>query len=374
MYKVGGCVRDKILGIQSQDIDYVVVGATVYDMQKLGFVPVGRHFPVFIDPKTQTQYALARTERKTGVGYHGFEFYAAPDVTLEQDLKRRDITINAIAEDENGQLIDPFNGRDDLKHKIIRHTSSAFAEDPLRVLRVARFRAKLGFDIAEETLELMQQICKKNELEHLSSERIWDELRKSLATKSPMEFFATLNLVGALDHIFNEFKTILQNKNLYATTIANLNLATQMEYTNEEKFAIIICNLSKDHPDQARSIVKACKLGHHYSDLGYVINKNLESISKLESLNPQAILQLIKNMDPTRRAARFKQVFKVLTITNPQSLHLEFLKTVADQFSKIDYTQFASLEQQDLIATINLTKLNIITSLLGQLLEIKPCK
>lgn len=364
MYKVGGCVRDKILGIQSQDIDYVVVGSTVYDMQKLGFVPVGRHFPVFIDPKNGTQYALARTERKTGVGYHGFEFYAAPDVTLEQDLKRRDITINAIAEDENGQLIDPFNGIADLKHKIIRHTSSAFAEDPLRVLRVARFRAKLGFNIANETLELMQQICKNEELEHLSLERIWDELRKTLATKNPMEFFTTLNQVGALDHVFNEFKTILENKNLYVATSANLNLATQLEYTNEEKFAIIIGNISKAHPDLAKNIVKACKLGHHYSDLGYVINKNLELISKLESLSPSSILQLIKNIDPTRRTDRFRQVCRVLTIITSQSLHVEFLKNVADHFSKIDYTQFTGMEQQDLIARINITKLNIINNTL----------
>ncbi|HLX54514.1 MAG TPA: multifunctional CCA tRNA nucleotidyl transferase/2'3'-cyclic phosphodiesterase/2'nucleotidase/phosphatase [Aquella sp.] len=362
-YKVGGYVRDKILGIQSQDIDYVVVGATPSYMQKLGFVPVGRHFPVFIDPKTQTQYALARTERKTGVGYHGFEFYTAPDVTLEQDLKRRDITINAIAEDEHGQLIDPFNGIADLKHKILRHTSPAFAEDPLRVLRVARFRAKFDFNIANETLKLMQQIVIKNELEHLSTERIWDELRKSLAINNTMDFFATLNQVGALEHIFHDFKITLDDKNLYQKIKANLNQAVEKEYTSEEKFAIIISNISTNYPDIAKNIVKTCKLGHHYSDLGYIINKNLASITKLEVLNPTAILQLIKNLDPIRREDRFRQVCRVLTITNSESQHLEFLKTVAKQFSKIDYTQFADMKQQDLISAINTTKLNIVSNL-----------
>jgi tRNA nucleotidyltransferase (CCA-adding enzyme) len=368
MYKVGGCVRDKILGIKSQDIDYVVVGATTTYMQQLGFVPVGRHFPVFIDPKTQIQYALARTERKTGVGYHGFTFYASPDVTLEEDLSRRDITINAIAEDKSGELIDPFNGITDLKNKIIRHTTAAFAEDPLRVLRVARFRAKLGFNIADETLKLMKQICFRNELEHLSGERIWDELRKTLLTPNPLEFFATLNQIGALNHIFCEFKIIFENKNLYSKTAANLEQAIWLQFTNEEKFAIMVANITQEHPEIAKNIVKSCKLGHHYSDLGYVINKNLASILIIESLKPPAILQLIKNIDPIRRGDRFKQICKVLEITYAQNKHLDLLKIIANLFSKINYGQFEGMMQQDLIAAINNKKISIITGLQKQFL------
>jgi tRNA nucleotidyltransferase (CCA-adding enzyme) len=368
MYKVGGCVRDKILGIGSQDIDYVVVGATATYMQRLGFIPAGRHFPVFIDPKTQIQYALARTERKTGVGYHGFQFYASPEVTLKEDLGRRDITINAIAEDENGQLIDPFNGITDLKNKIIRHTTAAFAEDPLRVLRVARFRAKLGFEIADETIKLMKQICEQNELEHLSAERIWDELRKSLLTPNPLEFFITLHNVGALNHIFSEFKIIFEDKKLYTKTRADLEQAIKLGFANEEKFAIIIANISNEYPEIAKSIIKACKLGHHYSDLGYIINKNLASISMLESLNSQAILKLVKNIDPMRRKSRFEQLCKVLEVTYTQGKHLELLKTIARCFNKINYKQFEGMRLQDLIVAINTEKLNIITDLYNQLL------
>lgn len=367
MYKVGGCVRDKLLGIKSEDIDYVVVGATAAYMQNMGFVPVGRHFPVFIDPKTQTQYALARTERKSGVGYHGFEFYATPDVTLEQDLERRDITINAIAEDENGQLIDPFNGLADLKHNIIRHISPAFAEDPLRVLRVARFRAKLGFNIANDTLKLMQQICQENELEHLSVERIWDELKKSLLTNNPMEFFKVLYLVGALEHILNEFKIIIDDKQLYSKIIAHLNKALELEYNSEEKFAIIVGCISFDYPDIANYILKNCKLGHHYSDLAYVIHKNLKQFLQLSSLMPTDILKLIKNMDPIRRSDRFKLACKVLEIITLEAKSLKFMKEVAHQINQIDYKKFEGMEQHALINTISTTKLAIVSELHQQL-------
>lgn len=364
MYKVGGYVRDKLLGIESQDIDYVVVGANAGYMHQLGFVPVGKHFPVFIDPKTQIQYALARTERKTGNGYHGFEFYATPDVTLEQDLIRRDITINAIAQDESGYLIDPFHGIDDLKHKIIRHISPAFAEDPLRVLRVARFKAKFGFDIANETLGLMQQICNNNELEHLSVERIWDEVRKTLYCKEPLEFFLVLNQVGALDHILNEFKIII--KTPYIKTKAHLAKATQLKYSTEEKFAIIISNIAQEDSNQAIGICKNCKLGHSYSNTGLVISQNQDLLFKLETLKPNRILQLIKHLDPIRKAQRFEQICKVLAITSPNAQYLEFVKEAANSFKQIDYSKFGKTNKNQYIKAINNTKLNIISNLYEQ--------
>ena len=200
-YLVGGAVRDRLLGIAVKDRDYVVVGASPDDLLRLGYKPVGKDFPVFLHPQTREEYALARTERKTGRGYHAFAFDTDPGVTLEDDLRRRDLTINAIAEDENGALIDPFGGVNDLRNKILRHVSPAFAEDPVRVLRVARFAARYaaqGFRVAEETLTLMQTMVKSGEVDHLVPERIWAETRKALAEPTPSAFLQSLRDCGAL--------------------------------------------------------------------------------------------------------------------------------------------------------------------------------
>ena len=184
VYLVGGAVRDELLGRAHFDRDYVVVGAAPEDMLAEGYRPVGKDFPVFLHPATGEEYALARTERKTGPGYHGFAFHAAPDVTLEQDLARRDLTINAMARDESGALVDPYRGAEDLREKTLRHVSPAFAEDPVRILRVARFLARyapLGFHIADETMALMRAMVDAGEAAHLVPERVWAETRKALA-------------------------------------------------------------------------------------------------------------------------------------------------------------------------------------------------
>ncbi len=203
-FLVGGCVRDKLLGLPVKDHDWVVVGADPQTMLTHGFRPVGKDFPVFLHPQTQEEYALARTERKSGRGYHGFSFHAAPDVTLEQDLARRDITINAIAEDENGNIIDPFNGQRDLQQRVLRHVSPAFVEDPVRVLRIARFAARFNFTIADETKDLIAQMIADGELAYLVPERVWQELSKALLTDKPSLFFNTLREVGALKELFPE--------------------------------------------------------------------------------------------------------------------------------------------------------------------------
>jgi len=203
-YAVGGAIRDTLMGIPAHDIDYVVVGSSVEEMLAKGFRPVGKDFPVFLHPATQAEYALARTERKTGAGYKGFVFHADPSVTLEQDLERRDLTINAMAQElsENGEwvgpIIDPFNGQEDLAKKILRHVSDAFAEDPLRLLRVARFAARFPeFIVAEETLLAIQAIVRSGELAALSSERIWQELSRGLTAAKPMRMFQVLLDAGA---------------------------------------------------------------------------------------------------------------------------------------------------------------------------------
>ena len=207
IYKVGGAVRDRLLGKTVADTDWVVVGATTEEMLGKGFRPVGEDFPVFLHPKTGEEYALARTERKSGRGYGGFTFHASPEVTLEEDLIRRDLTINAIAEDDHGQLTDPYHGQNDLEARILRHVSPAFAEDPLRVLRVARFAARYapeGFSIAPETLALMQQLSESGELEALTPERSWKEISRALMENQPQVFIQVLRECGALKVLLPE--------------------------------------------------------------------------------------------------------------------------------------------------------------------------
>jgi tRNA nucleotidyltransferase (CCA-adding enzyme) len=204
IYCVGGAVRDRLLGLTVQDHDWVVVGSTPEAMVAKGFQPVGKDFPVFLHPQTHEEYALARTERKTARGYQGFAIYAAPDVTLEQDLLRRDFTINAIAQDADGKLIDPHHGVADLRAGILRHVSAAFSEDPVRILRAARFSARFGFAIAPETLTLMRDMVNSGEVDALVTERVWQELARSLMEKKPSRFFEALRSCGALAKIIPE--------------------------------------------------------------------------------------------------------------------------------------------------------------------------
>ncbi len=208
IYAVGGAVRDELLGRPIADRDFVVVGATPEAMLAQGFRPVGRDFPVFLHPETHEEYALARTERKSGSGYHGFSFHAAPDVTLEADLARRDLTINAMARDADGALIDPYGGEADLRAGVLRHVSMAFAEDPLRVLRVARFAARLGFAVAPETQALMRAIVVGGELATLAPERIWQELARALMEPRPSRFFVELRRCGALAVLLPELDAL----------------------------------------------------------------------------------------------------------------------------------------------------------------------
>lgn len=213
-YLVGGAVRDQLLNYPTKDRDWVVVGANVDKMLALGYLPVGSDFPVFLHPETKEEYALARTERKTGQGYQGFSFYASEDVSLEQDLSRRDLTINAIAKADDGTLIDPFNGQHDLAIKVLRHVSEAFSEDPLRVLRTARFAARyahLGFTVAGDTTDLMRTISQSGELKHLSAERIWQEIERALLEQSPITFFNVLNSSQSLIELLPTFNHLMEN-------------------------------------------------------------------------------------------------------------------------------------------------------------------
>src|SRR5574340_317665 len=211
IYEVGGAVRDELLGLPVQDRDYVVTGATPEEMVRQGFTPVGKDFPVFLHPQTHEEYALARTERKSGRGYKGFTVYAAPEVSLEEDLRRRDLTINAMAKAPDGALVDPFGGKRDLEAGVLRHVSEAFTEDPVRILRVARFAARFGFRVADETLELMRAMVRSGEADYLVPERVWQEVARGLMERRPSRMFGVLRECGALARIMPEIDALLMS-------------------------------------------------------------------------------------------------------------------------------------------------------------------
>ncbi|MBV1790218.1 hypothetical protein KQ940_19360 [Marinobacterium sp. D7] len=321
IYLVGGAVRDRLLGLKVKDRDWVVVGATPEQMLDAGFKQVGKDFPVFLHPDSGEEYALARTERKSGKGYTGFEFYASPEVTLEEDLCRRDLTINAIAEDSEGTLIDPYGGRQDLQLRILRHVSPAFSEDPLRVLRVARFAARFadqGFHIAPETLELMRELSAGDELSHLTAERVWQEFERALATRSPLTFIEVLNAVGACDQLLAELC------GLDTTDAAQRAAALSAAHcTAEQQFALLmtIATQAETDTDALERIDAMCrriKAPNRYRDLALQLRRWHLALSHFESLDSGHQLQLIKQLDLLRRPERLTQLGPCVQALHPE--------------------------------------------------------
>ncbi|MGM0449500.1 MAG: multifunctional CCA tRNA nucleotidyl transferase/2'3'-cyclic phosphodiesterase/2'nucleotidase/phosphatase [Pseudomonadota bacterium] len=246
VYEVGGAVRDWLLGQAVKDRDWVVVGATPEQMLAAGYKQVGADFPVFLHPETHEEYALARTERKSGHGYHGFEVHSAPDVTLEEDLKRRDLTVNAMARDAEGHLVDPFGGEQDLADRVLRHVSPAFAEDPLRILRTARFAARLaplGFEVAEETMALMRSMVAEGEVDHLVPERVWQETRRALHEAHPRVFFEVLDACGALAVVMPE---IVAPAEVLGWGLDALERAVGISDTTEVRYGALVAMLDAD--------------------------------------------------------------------------------------------------------------------------------
>ena len=304
IYKVGGAVRDELLAIPVTEIDWVVVGATPDKMLDLGFKLVGKDFPVFLHPHTHDEYALARTERKSGKGHKDFVCYSAPDVTLEQDLARRDLTINAIAMDEDGELIDPYHGKQDLEQHVLRHVTQAFVEDPLRVYRVARILAKLqhvGFTIAPETLSLMQEITKSGELQSLSHERIWQETFKALHTRHPAAYFQTLRDIGALSLHFPHM-THLAIKRLADISCQDRFLTPEVSFTCVSYEGEINLTVPK-------SFQQLQQLAHHYH----------ADVVMLFSQSADSILATLKRTDALRRTERFMQLLDAALLINDVS-------------------------------------------------------
>lgn len=335
IYTVGGYVRDQLLGIPSKDKDWVVVGATPEQMDKLGYSAVGKDFPVFLHPETKQEYALARTERKTAVGYTGFSFNTSVDVTLEDDLIRRDLTINAIAQDDNGNIIDPYNGKQDLEKRILRHVSPAFVEDPLRVLRVARFAARfahLGFTIADETLALMQEITDSGEIASLVAERVWQELHSTLQTKNPEVFFKVLRSCGALKVLLPEIDCLFgvpQTKEYHPEidtgihTMMVLEQAVKLSDDTEVRFASLVHDLGKgltpkeewprhiNHEQRGIEPVKQLcsrfKTPKSFRDLALIVTEYHLNYHRIEELKPSTVVKYLQLMDAFRRPERFEK-------------------------------------------------------------------
>ncbi|TCK07142.1 hypothetical protein [Marinobacterium mangrovicola] len=309
IYLVGGAVRDRLLGLKVKDHDWVVVGATPEEMIDAGYKPVGKDFPVFLHPKTAEEYALARTERKSGKGYTGFEFFASPDVSLEEDLRRRDLTINAIAQDSDGQLIDPYGGQQDIEARVLRHVSPAFREDPLRVLRVARFAARfadLNFRIADETLALMREISASDELDYLTPERVWQEFERALGTRSPLVFIHSLNAVSACERLLPEFCELDSE----AAETASTQLA-ENSGNAEQQFALLtnLATASAESDaalEQIRELSVRLRAPNRFRDLALQLRQFHQDLATFSELAAERKLKLVKQLDLLRRPERLE--------------------------------------------------------------------
>ncbi|MEN9912543.1 MAG: hypothetical protein RI956_987 [Pseudomonadota bacterium] len=334
IYLVGGAVRDTLLGFAVGDRDYVVVGSTVQAMQAQGFKPVGKDFPVFLHPKTHEEYALARTERKHGNGYAGFTVHASPEVTLLEDLARRDLTINAIAQTKEGDLIDPYGGQLDLKNKIFRHVSDSFIEDPLRVLRLARFAARYDdFVVAPETMRLMRYMVQTGELNHLVPERIWQELSRGLLEKNPLRMLSVLDDCGALAVLLPEIKALQgipqpvkyhPEIDCYIHTGMVLDRATQLSNQLPIRFASLMHDLGKaltaqhelprhrGHEQRSLPLIEAlCKrlrVPNDCKQLALLVAAEHGNIHRSLELNAAGCLRLIMRCDALRQSSRFEAV------------------------------------------------------------------
>jgi tRNA nucleotidyltransferase (CCA-adding enzyme) len=336
VYLVGGAVRDRLLALPVQERDYVVVGATAAELLARGFQQVGKDFPVFLHPETKDEYALARTERKTAPGYHGFAVQADPDVRLEQDLERRDLTINALAEDADGEIIDPYGGRADLQRRLLRHVSPAFAEDPVRILRVARFAARLqplGFRVADETLALMRAMVAAGEVDALVPERVWQELVRALGEACPSRFFEVLRDCGALGRLLPELDRLWgvpqpakwhPEIDTGVHVMMVLEMAARLSDSAEVRFAALCHDLGKGttpadvlpshHGHEERSVTlldAVCtrlRVPRRFCELARITARYHGKVHKAAELRPRTLLELFEGCDLFRRPERFEQM------------------------------------------------------------------
>ena len=398
IYRVGGCIRDALLKLPVTDIDWVVTGASIEQMRKAGYKPVGRDFPVFLHPATKQEYALARNERKTGSGYHGFEFDTDPAITIEQDLLRRDLTINAMAQDEDGNLIDPYGGQHDLQKRVLRHVSPAFTEDPVRVLRVARFAARfhhLGFRLAPETAQLIREMGQSGELESLVAERVWSEMSRALGETNPSIFFETLRECGVLALLFPEIDGLYgvpQTAKYHPEIDTGVHVMMALEKSAElnldieSRFAVLMHDLGKavtpahilpshrGHEQSGLKLVKSfCKrwkAPKSYAELALITTEYHTHVHRAFQLKPATLLKFFAKTDVFRKPERFRKMMLACLSDVRGRTHFEdapypqadFLNELADKVRNADISQLTTkgLQGKELGVAIDDLRLNII--------------
>ena len=374
IYLVGGALRDKFLNIPIKDKDYVVVGSTPEEMVKKGFKPIGKDFPVFIHPDTKDEYALARTEKKIGIGYHGFKFYASPKVKLDEDLRRRDLTINAIAQDEDGNIYDPYNGQIDIEKRILRHVSDAFIEDPLRVLRVARF-ATLDekFVIHKDTLNLLKKMVLNEELKSLAIERVVVEIKKGLEGKKPSQMFRCLCECGALNQILPGInpnkKTnsdyvelgLLIEKNIVNISTDNKFLLILLIPFSSKNFSTNKINYSEN---QEKNLLEHLRLSNLHKKLYESLKYEKENINNFFSLPPKDKLDCLNRLDFFRRPEITFSILKMLVILN----------TIENKSPNSDLSNNDEFKQQDNFVKKQSTLLKKMTDLLNTIIDLSAKK
>ncbi len=402
-YLVGGAVRDKLLGLETKDRDWVVVGAAPQEMLDLGYQQVGQDFPVFLDPESHDEYALARTERKTGPGYKGFAINSSPEVTLEEDLLRRDLTINAIAMDENGSLIDPYGGQLDIEDRVLRHVSEAFVEDPLRVLRVARFAARfahLGFRVANETRDLMRSICHSGELDHLVPERIWKELELALTSQTPSVFIEVLRECNALAAILPEVNNLFgvpQPEKYHPEIDTGLHILLCLEQARKLSddsvvlYATLVHDVGKGltDPDQWPShvgheaaglsllnqIESRLRVPKEHAQLSRLVCEHHTKLHRVKELKPATVLKLLESLDAFRRPERLDKFLLACeadargrtgleTLDYPQNA---YLKTLLLSASAIDSRAVLAASRAEPKAAVYEARLSSITKTIESL-------
>jgi tRNA nucleotidyltransferase (CCA-adding enzyme) len=404
IYLVGGAVRDKLLNIPLRDKDWVVVGANAKTMKDSGYLQVGKGFPVFLHPETKQEYALARTERKVAAGYLGFEFDASESVTLEQDLMRRDLTINAIAESADGQIIDPYNGRQDLQDRILRHVSPAFSEDPLRVLRVAKFAARfasLGFRVAEETLALMAEIVRSGELGALVRERVWQEIEQSMATEAPDVFISILRECGALAAILPEVDRLFgipqpakhhPEVDAGVHTLLCLQQAARLSDDPVVRYATLVHDVGKGitnkdkwpshHAHEAlglklqTEITQRLHVPKEFAKLAALVCEHHTKLHRIKELRPATLLKLIEALDGMRRPERVQKFLLACEADARGRTGLEdhpypqsqYLNTVLDKLSALDIgTLLKQAQTKNPQKFVQQCRLDLITDTINKL-------
>ncbi len=393
-YAVGGSVRDELLGLPVQDRDFVVVGATPQQMLDLGFRPVGADFPVFLHPETHEEYALARTERKTAPGYSGFVFHTSPDVTLEEDLRRRDLTINAIARDSDGTLIDPYGGEADLRNGVLRHVGEAFAEDPVRILRIARFAARFadrGFRVADDTLARMKTMVAVGEVDHLVPERVWQELARGMMEATPSKMFEVLRSCGALARILPEVDRLYgvpQSAKAHPEIDTGIHVMLVLDYAASQnhalpiRFAALGHDLGKGvtpekywprHPDHEAkgvelldALCERIKVPADCRDLARIAARWHGEVHRAQQLSAAELLAVLDGTDALRRPARFHELLEACacdhhgrtgfeTTPYPQR---DLMRAALSELQALDFAGIAKSSPGDIPAAIARAKLD----------------